>query len=201
MELSRIWTVIDQERTRLADLLDDLGETQWATPSLCDGWTVRDVGTHLAQAHASVGSVLWPLVRSGFSLERMTRRLATDSSLTHAEISTTLRAMVGSRRRAPMVTPLEPMLDILVHTQDIAVPLGLDVPMPLHAAAAAAERTFEYPGPLRFTRRYDDLAFVATDTDWRHGTAPDEVHGPISALLLTLTGRPATGLTGAVDRL
>ena len=31
----------------LAGLLADLSEREWRRPSLCDGWTVRDVAAHL----------------------------------------------------------------------------------------------------------------------------------------------------------
>ncbi|MGK2882447.1 MAG: maleylpyruvate isomerase N-terminal domain-containing protein [Mycobacterium sp.] len=37
-----IWRYIDDQREDLADLVDDIDETRWSTPSLCDGWTVRD---------------------------------------------------------------------------------------------------------------------------------------------------------------
>jgi len=53
---------------------------------------------------------------------------------------TTLRGFIGSRRRAPFVSELEPLLDILVHFQDICLPLGIEHPMPIDAAAAAADR-------------------------------------------------------------
>ena len=35
------------ERLELADLLDTLTPEQWAAPSLCAGWSVRDVCSHL----------------------------------------------------------------------------------------------------------------------------------------------------------
>jgi len=201
METEQIWREIDAGRAALADLLVGLDDAQWGTASLCEGWSVRDVGAHLTQAHSGLSDVLWPLVRSGFSFNRTVHRLALDSPLDHAGIVAALRAMVGSRRRAVGVTPMEPLLDILVHTQDIAVPLGLDVPMPPEAAIAAAERTFAYRGPLRFTRRFDDVTFVATDVDWRHGTAEAEVRGPIAALVMALTGRPDPRVAGELGRL
>ena len=34
-------------RRRAADLLDGLSPEQWATPSLCAGWTVRVLAGHL----------------------------------------------------------------------------------------------------------------------------------------------------------
>jgi len=42
-----IWSAIDGQRGRVADLLESLTDEQWQHPSLCEGWTVRDVGAHL----------------------------------------------------------------------------------------------------------------------------------------------------------
>ena len=39
--------MIAAERLGLADLFDGLTEAQWSVPSLCEGWTVRDVAAHL----------------------------------------------------------------------------------------------------------------------------------------------------------
>ena len=41
-----------------------------------------------------------------------------------------LRAMVGSRRKAPFISDLEPLIDQLVHGQDMVVPLGRTREMP-----------------------------------------------------------------------
>jgi uncharacterized protein (TIGR03084 family) len=40
---------LEAEQDRLADILARLSGAQWATPSLAQGWTVRDVVVHLAQ--------------------------------------------------------------------------------------------------------------------------------------------------------
>ncbi|WP_211355003.1 maleylpyruvate isomerase N-terminal domain-containing protein [Blastococcus colisei] len=37
------------------DLLDDLSPKEWETPSLCDGWRVRDVAAHRALAQMGWG--------------------------------------------------------------------------------------------------------------------------------------------------
>ena len=54
--------------------------------------------------------------------------------------------MAGSRRHAPGITDMEPLLDVLVHGQDIAVPIGRPRTMPLDAAAAAATRVWTLTG-------------------------------------------------------
>ncbi|TMD08817.1 MAG: maleylpyruvate isomerase family mycothiol-dependent enzyme [Chloroflexi bacterium] len=47
MATSDPWPVIHEERRALAADLEGLTDAQWATPSLCAGWTVRDVLGHM----------------------------------------------------------------------------------------------------------------------------------------------------------
>jgi uncharacterized protein (TIGR03083 family) len=191
-----VWRAIDAERTGLADLLDDLTVDEWAAPSLCAGWRVRDVAAHLTLAHMPPLSAALTALRARGSFDRMIR----DSALRQAtlpcdEFARRIRAMVGSRRTAPFVTPLEPLIDVLVHGQDIARPLGRHRPMPAGAAAAAADRVWTMGWPFHARRRLDGLRLSATDASWSVGEGP-AVEGPLSALLLLMTGRNA-----AIDQL
>ena len=190
MDSDTLWQHIDNERAWLADLLDSLAQEAWQQPSLCEGWRVRDVAAHLTFAHARVRDLLWPAVRAGFRYDAFVRDTALRSPLTHEEIVATLRGFVGSRRRVAFITDLEPLMDILVHIQDICVPLGIDHPMPPDAAAAAANRVLSMPRPIRRWKPPHGLRMVATDVDWAYG-AGDEVLAPMRSHLLTLTGRQA----------
>jgi uncharacterized protein (TIGR03083 family) len=125
-----------------------------------------------------------------------------DSARRHAVVPTgqliaEIGAMVGSRRTAPAVTHLEPLIDVLVHGQDIAIPLGRPRPIPLAAAATAATRVWTTPWPLSIAfgvrARMRGLHLVADDTDWAAGEGA-RVEGPMHALLLLLTGRTAAAL-------
>ena len=84
---------------------------------------------------------------------------------------------------APFITPMEPLLDVLVHGQDIVLPLGRTRPMPTAAAAAAAQRAWDLRFPFRARKRLAGLRLTATDTDWAVGSGVP-VDGPIAALLL-----------------
>jgi uncharacterized protein (TIGR03083 family) len=190
MDSDTVWWHIDNERTWLADLLESLPEHSWLQPSLCDGWTVRDVGAHLTFAHARVRDLLWPAVRAGFRYDTLVRDTAVRSPLTHEEIVATLRGFVGSRRRVSFITDLEPLIDVLVHTQDICRPLGVEHPMPSDAAAAAADRVLSTPRPIRRWRPPLGVALVATDVDWQYGSGAI-VRAPMQSHLLALTGRQA----------
>jgi uncharacterized protein (TIGR03083 family) len=183
-----VWQHIDRERGALADLLEALPEQAWDQPSLCEGWTVRDVAAHLTFSQARVRDVVWPAVRTGFRYNAMIRYAAVHSPLTHEQIVTTLRGFVGSRRRAPFVTELEPLLDVLVHTQDICMPLGIEHRMPVEAALAAADRVLSLRGPMRLWEPPRGVRLVAADAEWTFGDGAVR-EAPMQSHLLTLTGR------------
>lgn len=191
MDVADVWRVIDAERSSLAALLEELSAEEWEHPSLCEGWRVRDVAAHLTLAQMGPAAAALAFVRSGGSFNRMVRDTAVrQSALPVEEYPRRVRAMVGSRRKAPGVTHLEPMLDVLVHGQDIALPLGRQRPMPPAAAAVAATRAWALNWPFRTRRRLRGLRLVATDADWCVGSGA-LVEGPIAALLLLVTGRTA----------
>jgi uncharacterized protein (TIGR03083 family) len=204
MDVDTVWRHIDEQRESLADLVEPLAPEQWTTPSLCDAWQVGDVAAHLTLAQMGLCAVVVEAIRARGSFNRMIRdtalRAAGQEPVVYAG---RLRAMVGSRRKAPGVSPLEPLTDVLVHGQDIAVPLGIDRPVPAAAAAASAQRCYDMGFPFGARRRLRGLRLVATDTDWSVGEGR-VVEGPVRALLLLVTGRtPAAlpALSGATDRL
>jgi uncharacterized protein (TIGR03083 family) len=195
VDLDDVWRTIDTERASLADLLDDLSPAEWETPSLCDAWRVRDVAAHLTLAQMGPAAAVVATVRARGSFDRMIRDTALRAAhLPEPEYARRIRAMVGSRRTAPVVSPLEPLIDVLVHGQDVAVPLGRERAVPPAAAAAAATRVWGMSFPFRARRRLAGFALTATDSGWRAGTGAP-VEGTTGDLLL-LTGR-----TAALDRL
>ena len=191
-----IWTTVDAERAGLAELLEGLPAEDWERPSLCAGWRVRDVAAHLALAHMGLAPAAAALVRARGSFDRMIDQTAREhAAAPPGQLVGEIRAMVGSRRKAPGVSIVEPLTDVLVHGQDIARPLGLDRPVPPAAAAVAAARVWSMNWPFWPRRRLRGLALEATDSPWRVG-AGEPVTGSTGDLLLLLTGR-----TGVLDRL
>lgn len=200
MDSDTIWRHIDTERTALCGILDGLPDAQWQQPSLCDGWTVRDVAAHLTFSHARLRDVLGPWLRAGMRNNTMIRDTAVACPLDHGEIIATIRGFVGSRRRAPFITEKEPLLDILVHTQDICVPLGIDHPMPPDAAVVAIERLMQLNRtPFRLRSPLRGVRLAATDADWSWGDG-EQIEGEMRWLLLLVAGRDVARdhLTGAV---
>lgn len=191
MDSNEVWRHIDEERSRVADLCEDLSDDEWRTPSLCTAWTVRDVAAHLTLAHMGLGAALPALVRARGSFDGMIRDTAIRQAvLPVEEYPGLLRAMIGSRRTAPFITEREPLIDVLVHAQDITRPLGRTYAMPTDAAMTAADRVWSMAFPFRARRRLAGRELVATDVPWRAGSGA-RIEGPIAALLLLMTGRPA----------
>jgi uncharacterized protein (TIGR03083 family) len=191
MNRDEVWRAIDQERLGLADLFDDLSAAEWETPSLCDGWRVRDVAAHLTLAQLGPLPAALATLRARGNISRMIRDTAVrQARLPVGQYGAMLRGMAGSRRKAPGVTDLEPLIDVLVHGQDIAIPLARTRPMPTRAAAAAADRVWPNLWPFRAGRKLAGFRLAATDHPWSAGEGPP-VEGPIAAILLLLTGRRA----------
>ena len=116
-------------------------------PSLCDGWRVRDVAAHLTHSHMHPVRAVVEAVKSGFRFDPMIRRLGREDPRSQPEIVAALRGMVGSRTKVPGTSVQQPLIELLVHGQDIAVPLGIDWPMParwrrVEAANRLAGMTF-----------------------------------------------------------
>jgi uncharacterized protein (TIGR03083 family) len=200
-ELDAVWAGVDDQRERTARMLEVLAPQQWDHASLCDGWTVRHVAAHLTLQRQRPRDALGFVVRHPGMLRSVSlNAFIRDSAVLQARLLGTtqiierIRGGIGSRRHNPMVTPLETLTDILVHSQDIAVPLRVPLEMRAGPSALAAARRWDTRGTwmARVNRRLplEDCSLVATDVDWVRGSGP-EVRGPIGCLLLLLTGRPA----------
>jgi uncharacterized protein (TIGR03083 family) len=187
------WTTIAAERRALADQLDGLDDAQWATPSLCGEWTVHDVAAHLAGVNQiRISSVVVALVRSGFRFSRanvvLTARQAARPS---GDIVADLRRLADGRFAPPGLGSVAPLTDILVHGQDIRVPLGLPTERPVEPWRDSLDFVVSKKARRGFVgKALPRLRFVATDLNWSHGVG-DEVSGPAIPLTLALLGRPA----------
>ena len=211
MDRDAQWGVIEQQRRAIADVLDDLAPHEWELPSLCAGWRIRDVAAHIALAPQPPGPV--DMVRAGLRARGRFHRLNHDVSVRYADAEQDLVAEIrahAASRKLPAVTNYRNILyDIMVHGQDIAIPLGIDREMPKDAAIAGVQRAWTMAWLFGGARSLKRFRYTATDADWTAGDGP-EVAGPVAALLLLLTGRLAAlpqlsgpgidGLRGALRR-
>jgi uncharacterized protein (TIGR03083 family) len=193
MEHSDAWTAIDDQRRALVHLLEDLSEKDWRQPSLCDGWTVRQVAAHLALQNTTWSAMpraVLDLVRYGGMNGAIHAMACRHAELPVEVIIGEIRDRIGVWQPLPTVTFRETAIDYLVHGQDIAVPLGRTLPIPPGLAAIAADRVWSRPRMFHARRKLASYRLVANDAPWAAGQGA-EISGPIGALLLLLTGRPA----------
>ncbi|WP_298585505.1 maleylpyruvate isomerase family mycothiol-dependent enzyme [uncultured Kocuria sp.] len=197
MDRDAIWDAVHRERSALADLLETLGPEEWDHPSLCPGWAVRDVAAHvIASPQFGLVDLVTALWHGRGDYNRAVYLDARRRGRRPVEqIVADYRRLDGSRHHPPGTGIRDPLLDVLVHTQDIALPLGRHHAMPPEAARTAADRVWSMPFPFWARRRPHGVTLTATDIGWRVGGGP-EIRGTMGALLLLLTGR-----TAALDRL
>lgn len=185
-----VWPTVRAERTALIADLDGLTDEQWATPSLCAGWTVHDVLAHIvATAETSRTGFLWQLARARFDFDRFTANgVARKRAASPAETLDRLRAALD-RTVSPPAPPDSRLVEMIVHGEDIRRPLGISRVYPVRAVADAlrlqARTTVAFGGGKELT---SGVTLVADDTDFRLGSGP-QVRGPLLALLLVASGR------------
>ena len=193
MSTEDVWRDIDDQRRHLVTMLEQLSDQQWRQPSLCEGWTVRDVAAHVALQNTPWSGLLKgtvAMVRRG-GLNPAIQAMAREHAQLPAEqIIGEIRDRIGVWRPLPGVTYRESAIDYLVHLQDIAIPLGREVSMSTGATLVALDRVWSSGRMFHARKRYAGYRFGATDAAWSAG-AGVEVRGPISGLLLLLTGRTA----------
>jgi uncharacterized protein (TIGR03083 family) len=185
------WPTIHAEREALIADLTPLTDEQWATPSLCAGWSVRDVLGHMtAAAKKTTPTFFTGLAAAGFRFNAMTAKdVAREGEGAPADTLARFKAQVKATTHPP--GPLDTMLgETIVHSQDIRRPLGIAHTYPTEAVARVADF---YKGSnlvLGGKKRIAGLRLQATDADWSHGDGP-EVSGPMLSLVMMISGRKA----------
>jgi uncharacterized protein (TIGR03083 family) len=180
------------ERRQIANLIDDLDDAQLAKPSLCAGWDIKTMGAHVLSTIVDGLPVFLGLaVRRGSLARAIDERATKHAQLPTREIVRQLRVNAGRPISPPLFGPLDPLADVLVHSGDIKIPLGLPY-RPNPSLAALALDFLAGPWPFGFVPlgRLRGLCLHATDIDrqWRSGSA---VCGPTAALMMCVAGRTA----------
>ena len=197
MTKDEIFAMIAAERRSTADLLETFTDEQWGTQSLCGLWTVREVAAHLTAPWevGTLGFVPAILVSAGNfdkANDRVTKQLAKKPV---KETIASLRKNTKNRFTPPGFGPEAPLTDIVVHTQDMCRPLGIDREVaPDRTRVILDLLTKKRANRFRGGHSLNGLRFVADDQDWSWGEGA-EVRGPSVPLALFMHGR----LDGAKD--
>ena len=187
------WQLIEEHRLAIADLLEVLTFQEWERPSLCTGWRVRDVAAHLALGTSA--PPMKTMIREAARARGNFDRLNHDLAVRHAQRSTSvitaeLRRNAASRDLPAVTNYGNVVFDVLIHGQDIAIPLNRSLRFSTVAGSVAAENLWQLRWPWSTRRRFRGLSFSATDTDWSAGAGPAG-RGPLPPHQLVLSGRPA----------
>lgn len=193
--MTDLFDLIAAERRATADFLDGLTDDQCSTPSLCGGWQVRHVAAHLSMP-LSIGlpRIMLGVLRNRGDFNRFADKYAKEAARRPVpELAATIRANAQSRFTPPGLGAHAPLTDVVVHTLDMRVPLGLPGDGP---AKEAINEILEFLMTPKAARgflpkdRVPGLSYESTDTGWTGGNGP-LVRGPAASLALALTGRTA----------
>lgn len=184
-----IWPTIHAERRALADALADLTPEQWATPSLCEGWSVHDVLAHqLSAAKMTPAKFFTNFAAARFDFDRFAGKQVRLEGAGGPEATLAAFRAAESRTNAPPGPKDTWLGEVFVHGEDIRRPLGLTRRYPLEQVARALAFYAKSQAVIGGRERVAGLTLKATDIDVEIGSGP-LVEGPVMSLLLVASGR------------
>jgi len=183
----------------LADMLDALAPERWETPSLCEGWRVREVVAHVTMpARYSEDAFMAELGADGFDFTRLSNRIASrDAKLPTSELIANLRDDTLHRWTPPGGGYHGALNHAVIHSLDITVPLSETRRTSDTAIRTVLDDLTGGGAHTHFGTDIDERSLRATDIDWSYGSGP-QVSGTATDLALHLCGRtvPAGRLQG-----
>ncbi|SEH73556.1 TIGR03083 family protein [Mycolicibacterium rutilum] len=187
--MSDLMRMAYDERADLADLLADLTPQEWAHPSLCTRWTVKDVVAHVISYEGLGALGLARRFAKGWVVRANQVGVDELSALSTDELLDGLRSHLRPSGLTAGFGGMIALVDGTVHHQDIRRALHRPRTIPADRLVRILPLI---PGNARLGagRRIRGLTLRATDVDWTHGSGP-EVTGPGEALMMAMTGRPA----------
>jgi len=184
------------ESADIGTLLDEIDDADFDHASLCDGWRVRDVMSHMVLGHSTpMFQMVGMLAKYRFNVPKASRHGSVEWGSAHTpdEIREAWRGVVDGHLMkgiAKVIPNKEGFIDHVIHQQDIRRPLEMPRTIPEERLVAGLDVMPTLGGFVNSKKRMVGLTWTATDVDWTHGDGP-EVTGPAEALLLLASGRPA----------
>src|SRR6184192_1992373 len=124
MDKAQIWSTIHSERKALAADLDGLTDAEWSTPSLCDGWTVRDVLAHMtAAAEQTQMSFFVKFASAGFNFPKFAQK-DVERVEAKGDVLASFKAAMSSTTHPPGPT-MTWLGEQIVHSDDIRRAVGV----------------------------------------------------------------------------
>ncbi len=176
------------ERSDLAAFLATLSPQEWQAPSLCAGWTVKDVVAHMVSYEELTPLGLMKRFAKGRFVHANDVGVREFAPMSPNELMDFLARHLRPRGLTAAFGGMIGLVDGTIHHQDIRRALGDSRTVPVARLTRILPLV---PGNPRLGagRRIRGLHLVATDLEWQHGTGL-EVRGTGEALLMAMTGRP-----------
>ncbi|HSS24623.1 MAG TPA: maleylpyruvate isomerase family mycothiol-dependent enzyme [Mycobacterium sp.] len=177
------------ERADLHAFLTTLTPQQWDKPSLCTGWTIKDVVAHMI-SYEELGTMgLIKRFVKGHIVRANEVGVDEFAALSPQELLEFLGNHLTPQGLTAGFGGMIALVDGTIHHQDIRRTLGQPRTIPADRLGRVLGLM---PGNPRLGagRRIRGLRLRATDIDWEHGRGP-EVTGPGESLLMAMAGRPA----------
>ena len=174
----------------LADTLGVLPAARWDTPSMCEGWRVREVVAHVTMpARYSAEEFMAELREDGFDFTRLSNRIARrDAELSTQELIGNLRDETLHRWTPPDGGYHGALNHAVIHALDITVPLGESRSASDVAIRTVLDDLTEGGGHAHFDTAIEGRQLHATDIDWSYGSGLP-LSGTAADLALHLCGR------------
>lgn len=187
-----LWTITIGARQSLLSTFERLDDDQWNVRSLCEGWTIRELLAHLVlAARPPARRYIVAVARARGSFEEANKALArVDGRRPVDELLSDYRSVLEHRFSPPGWPQAAPLSDILLHSLDVRIPLGLKPEQPADHYEPVLELLFSRAGRSFARAGRPAVRWTATDREWSHG-AGQSVCGSIADLALTVAGRGA----------
>jgi uncharacterized protein (TIGR03083 family) len=94
-----VWTRLRRQRRAAADYFDSVTPDEWQRPSLCAGWTNRDVLAHLtAGSRSTLGGFIGGMLKARFDFHRfIADRLAAEAGKQPPELLADFRRLLDAK--------------------------------------------------------------------------------------------------------
>lgn len=184
----------------LADTLQAMDGTRWDTPSLCEGWRIREVIAHLTMAaRYPEQRFMAKLQEHGFDFTALSNAIAReDAGLSTSELLGNLRDRTMHEWAPPGGGYHGALNHVVVHGLDATIPLGVPHRGPEENLHVVLEDLTRGGGHENFGVSVMGRRLEATDLDWSFGSGAP-LSGSSEALIVALCGRvlPRGRLDGA----
>jgi uncharacterized protein (TIGR03083 family) len=181
---------VADEFASLADLLAVISEAQWDTPSMCQGWRVREVVAHMTMpARYSQEEFMTELSRCEFDFTRLSNEVASrDASRPTDELVASLRSDIMQRWTPPGGGYYGALTHVVIHGLDVTVPLSAPRCSPDQTIRIVLDHLAADGGHAHFGTVINGRRLQASDLDWSYGSG-QVLRGAAADLALALCGR------------